>query len=41
MLPVAEECFHCLGADCTGSCGGDPFGGALDDVIRGVFGQVE
>ena len=35
---VAERCFHGLGANCTGSCGGDPFGDALDDVIRGVFG---
>ena len=38
---VAERCFHGLGADCTHSRGVDPFGGALDDFIRGVSGQVE
>ena len=37
---VAVGCFHGLGADCTRSCGADHFGGALGDVIRGVFGQV-
>ena len=38
---VAEGRFHGLGADCTQSCRLNPFGCALDDVIRGVFGLVE
>ena len=37
---VLVGCFLGLRADCTRSCGADPFVGALDDVIRGVFGQV-
>ena len=38
---VAEEGFHGFGAERTGSCGGDLFGGTLDDVIRDIFGQME